>query len=181
MMNDRVNERPSPRSTDEPLPSKPAPLRPARERIEVGMVNPGAIEVWFVRVLQFVLIILVVLSFIGTFYGMRDQTAPLSLQIISDVIAHPEAAILALIVQGLLSITQYGSRIMSKSRNDRRWWILYLFALALSLMYNMEAYGETVRGMLPDELSAQGKTIASFLFVLAGDVVPEILAVRKRK
>lgn len=181
MMNDRVNERPSPRPADDPPPPKATPPRPARERIEVGMADPGAIEVWFVRVLQLVLIILVVLSFIGTFYGMRDQTAPLSLQIISDVLAHPEAAILALIVQGLLSITQYGSRIMSKSRGDRRWWILYLFALALSLMYNMEAYGETVRGMLPDELSTQGKSIAAFLFVLAGDVVPELLAVRKRR
>lgn len=168
-----------PRQREPEQPSRDNGKATPRPSVDVGMLNPAAIEHAFIRTLQFVLGLLVVLSVIGTFYGMRGQVAPLSMQIVTDILAMPERFAWAFIVQAFLSIIQYGSRLMS--RHNRRWWILYTLALSLSVMYNIEAYSPTLQGYLPDQLSQTTRQIVAFLFILGGDVVPELLAVRKRR
>lgn len=136
----------------------------------IGFLRPAHIERWFVGLLYLTMFALVLLSVIGTFYGWKGQQAPLTApgQILTDMTAGGPQLWYALIIQGALSLAQYGARQFAQS--DRRWWFLYLLALGVSVYYNVQAYwiplGELVAWY-----------VAAFLIV-AGDVLPEFLAVR---
>lgn len=161
----------------EPLPSRePArpPVKeerkPRRARPRIGFLKPGHIERGFVGLLYLTILALVLLSVVGTFYGWRGEQAPLTKpgQILTDISAGGAQLWWALFIQAALSLAQYGARQFAG--DDRRWWFLYLAALALSVYYNVQAYWVPL-----NELVAW--YLAAFLIV-AGDVLPEFLAVR---
>lgn len=154
----------------EPPTSKPAeaPRSQGRARPRIGFLLPGHIERAFIVLLYAALGALVLLSVIGTFYGWRGEAAPLKtpLQFIADV--QTGGIVPAVIVQVVLTIIQWGSRQLA--RHDRRWWLLYLAALIVSVYYNIQAYWIPL-----NELMAWYTAGA---LIIAGDVLPEFLAVR---
>jgi len=155
--------------TVKPMPDT-APAK-ASSRPRIGFLRPGHIEGAFIALLYLTLLALVVLSVIGTFYGWRGLNAPLAtpLRIWNDIFANSGTWWIACGVQVILTLIQYGSRQMA--RHDRRWWILYLVALAISVYYNVQAYWTPLTAMIPFYVAA--------LLILAGDVLPEFLAVRR--
>lgn len=149
----------------EALPSKRAAPR-------IGFLMPGHIERAFIVLVYLAMTALVVLSVFGTFYGQLGKEAPLSAvaRVFDDIAAYPLAFVVAFGTQAALSLTQYGARQLA--RHDRRWWLLYLAALAISVYYNVVAYWSP--------LDALG--VAWYFrtaIILAGDIVPEIAAVRR--
>lgn len=148
--------------------SKPLDSNAKRARPRIGFLRPSHIEGAFIVLLYTALLLLVVLSILGTFYGWRGQQAPLTrpLQIWTDI--QSMAFVQALILQAVLSITQWGARQLS--RHDRRWWMLYLAALVFSVYYNVQAYWIPLGELMPAYLAA--------VLIVAGDVLPEFIATR---
>lgn len=162
----------------EPLTSKPAAQTSAatdtptkRRAPRIGFLRPGHVERAFVVLLYLALAGLVLLSVVGTFYGWRGEAAPLTQprQIVADILAGGSRLWWAIAIQVVLTLAQYGGRQFARS--DRRWWILYLAALSLSVYYNVQAYWTPL-----NELMAWYTVIA---LIIAGDVLPEFLAVRR--
>lgn len=156
--------------------SNPTQQRPAMARrpAPIGFLSPRAVELAFVAMLYLVISLLMLLSVIGTFYGIQSKVAPpLSApwRMITDVIASPTMAGAALLVQVLLSLGQYGTRQMA--RYDRRWWFGYLAALGISVYYNFQAY------LTPITALGVPWLIASVIIV-AGDVLPEFMVIKHR-
>lgn len=137
----------------------------------VGFLRPAHIERAFVFLLYLVLLALVLLSVLGTFYGQLGRPAPITVpaQIWQDMSGASEALAVALGVQFVLTTVQYGARQFA--HRDRRWWILYLVALGISVYYNFQAYWTPVTAIVP--------WYAAILLIVAGDVLPEFLAVRR--
>lgn len=137
-----------------------------------GLVSGKKLEGALIFVMHALACILILLSILGTFYGMRGVNAPLEdpVQIVIDLWAAPSLLLAALIVQGLLSLVQWGGRQIAAY--DQRWWIGYLGALALSLWWNWQAFGEPMIGLGVPWLIAIG-------IVLAGDILPELALVRQ--
>jgi hypothetical protein len=147
------------------------PAAPTR-RPRIGFLRPAHVEAAFVVLVYTSILVLVALSIIGTFYGMRDMTAPLAtpLRIIRDIGAAPIAFGIALAVQIVLMITQYGAHLFT--RHNKRWWGLYLVALAASIWFNVQAYWTPLLAL------GVGWVVASVLLVV-GDILPEVAAVRR--
>jgi hypothetical protein len=145
--------------------------RPIERKARVGFLRPGHVEGAFIALLYLALLLLVALSVLGTFYGLRGEAAPIAtpLAIVDDLLTAPRVAGLALLIQFVLTTIQYGSRQLS--RRDRRWWVLYLVALGISVYYNSYAYWTPLTALVPWYL-------AGFLIV-AGDILPEFIAVRR--
>ena len=104
-------------------------IRPKSAPPRIGFLRPGHIERAFFGLLYTALVLLVLLSILGTFYGFRGQNAPLDrpLQILADI--QSGGILVALVIQTALSLTQWGARLLA--RHDRRWWFLYLAALLI--------------------------------------------------
>lgn len=151
------------------------------ERIEkktrrVGFLRPGHVEHAFIALLYLALLVLVLLSVVGTFYGRRGEDAPIGagvrtfvLQTWRDMTAAPDALAIAIAIQGVLTLVQYGSRSMAKY--NQNWWLLYLAALGWSVYYNYYAYWVPLSALVPWYLAG--------LLIVAGDVLPEFIAVRR--
>ena len=142
---------------------------PRRSRL--GFIRPGQVEGAFIALLYVALLALVLLSIIGTFYGRLGASAPIStpLTIWRDIVAAPAAIALAVGIQAILTATQYGARQFAK--RDRRWWLLYLAALGISVYYNWQAYWVPLATLAPWYLAG--------VLIIAGDVLPEFIAVRR--
>ena len=158
-----------------PVRTVPAPeKRPVRRSgPEIGFLNPEWIVTAF-RVLMYAgVALLALLSVVGTFYGRASQNAPLDApgRMLADILAAPGAFGIALGIQAVLTLTQYGSRQMA--RHNPRWWAIYLIALGVSLWYNVQAYYEPI-------LAMQVPWLLDYSIIAAGDVVPEFASVRKR-
>jgi len=140
-----------------------------RSRPRIGFLRPAHVERAFIALLYLSLIVLVLLSVLGTFYGWIGKSAPLMQpgQILIDMQASGMVWI-AIGVQLVLSLTQYGARQLS--RHDRRWWLLYLAALAISVYYNFQAYWTPLNALVA--------WYVAVVLIVAGDVLPEFLAVR---
>ncbi len=153
--------------TVKPMPDT-APARSMHPR--VGFLRPSHIERAFIALLYTALLLLIVLSVIGTFYGWQGKQAPLTtpIQIWRDITASTAILWIAIGVQLVLTLAQYGARQMA--RHDPRWWFLYLAALGISVYYNVQAYWMPLTEMIPFYVAA--------LLILAGDILPEFLAVR---
>lgn len=136
----------------------------------IGFLKPGGVERAFVALLYLTLFVLVVLSILGTFYGIGGNVAPLlsPRQMIADVAANLDRLWVSIAIQVFLSLGQYGARQMA--RHDPRWWILYLAALSISVYYNFQAY------WLPLNVIV-AMPVAGAIIVL-GDVLPEFIAIR---
>jgi len=150
--------------------SRPAdmPKRSAKPRI--GFLRPVHVERAFVIMLYAAIFALVILSVLGTFYGWRGVAAPILnvRQIWRDVTTDTSMFGLAIGIQIVLSLAQYGARVMA--RYDPRWWILYLVALAISVYYNIQAYWTPLSALMPSYVVMP--------FLIALDAVPEFMAVR---
>ncbi len=155
----------------EPLKDGQTASQSAVRRPRIGFLRPAHIETAFVALIYVALGLLVLLSVVGTFYGWRSLSAPLSTPwaIIADIRAAPVLFAVAAGIQGALSLSQYGARQFA--RHDRRWWIGYLVALAISVYYNILAYWTPLADM--------GLAwYVALALLLAGDIIPEIAAVR---
>lgn len=137
----------------------------------IGFLRPATVERAFIVLLYVALAVLVTLSILGTFYGRRGTPAPITapLQLWRDIAGAPVLLGIALAIQLMLTVIQYGAR--QKARDDRRWWILYLAALGVSVYYNWQAYWTPLTAFVPAYLAG--------LLIIAGDVLPEFLAVRR--
>ena len=149
-------------------PAKKSPAKHAGPRI--GFLNPRDIERAFRALLYVTVLVLVVLSVVGTYYGLAKQVAPLlsPLRIYADIRANTDRLWVAIAIQVFLTLTQYGSRTMA--RHDRRWWFLYVVSLSVSVYYNFQAYW-----MPLNEITLW--PIAGAV-IIAGDVLPEFIATR---
>lgn len=139
---------------------------------QIGFLRPAHIERAFVILVYGAVLALIVLSFIGTCYARLARDAPLlePWRVAEDVSAAPGPFAIGFAVQLALMLTQYGARQFA--HRDRRWWLLYLVALGISVYYNVEAYWSP--------LAALGLAwYVSGAIILAGDIVPEIAAVRR--
>lgn len=145
--------------------------QPTTRRPPIGMIPAHGIEVALIRVMRGAAILLIFLSIIGTFYGMRGMQAPLATpaQIVLDLWAAPLVLLAALFLQGLLSLVQWGARQFA--RTDRRWWFVYLGALFLSVYWNWSAYGAPM-------IALGVAWLLAFFIVLAGDILPELALVK---
>lgn len=156
----------------EPLKSetKSSETSTKRDRPRVGFLRPSHIERAFLALLYLALLLLILLSLAGTFYGWRGIVAPLTTpwRIVTDMAGASGDLGIAFVIQLVLSLTQYGARQMA--RHDRRWWFLYLAALAISVYYNFQAYWTPLTDLIPVYVAA--------VLIIAGDVLPEFLAVR---
>ena len=145
------------------------PTTTARRRI--GFLRPGHIEVAFLIALYVALGILVLLSFLGTFYGLLGRDVPLTRPLAAwhDVVRATGVFGLACGIQFGLTLAQYGARQFA--RRDPSWWLLYLASLGVSVYYNIQAYWTP--------LIAFGLSWWVVLaIIILGDVIPEIVAVR---
>lgn len=162
------------------MPNHPVTSRPmgagGRREPRIGFIRPGQVEGAFIILLYAALIVLVLLSVLGTFYWWQGEYAPIGApfltayaQIMWGVFGAPIAFVIAIAVQAVLTVIQYGARQLAKT--DRRWWILYLVALGVSVYYNYEAYWTPLTALIPVYLAG--------ILIVAGDVLPEFIAVRR--
>jgi hypothetical protein len=137
----------------------------------IGFLQPGHVERAFVVLLYSALAGLVLLSVVGTFYGWRGEAAPLATpwQIRNDLFAGGARLWWAIAIQVALTLAQYGARQFARA--DRRWWMLYLAALSISVYYNVQAYWTPLNQMMA--------WYTATVLIIAGDVLPEFLAVRR--
>lgn len=144
------------------------PLTKERNRPRIGFLRPIYVERAFIGVLYLALLALVLLSIIGTFYGWRGAVAPLKtpLRVIGDV--QSGGLFTAIAIQGILTLVQWGARQLA--RHDRRWWLLYLVALTISVYYNFQAYWTPLNELVVWYIAGA--------LIIAGDALPEFLAVR---
>jgi hypothetical protein len=140
----------------------------ARRQSGPGMIKGDDMERALIALLHVLAWTLIALSVLGTFYGVRGVNAPLHdpLRVIADIAAMPSMLVAALIVQGLLSVVQWGSRQRAMKPDKRHWWALYFVALAFSVYWNWQAYGDPLIVLGMPWLLAGG-------LVLGGDVLPE--------
>jgi hypothetical protein len=152
--------------TSRPLTPPAKPRQP-----KIGFLSPRGIERAFTWFLYLVMLALVLLSVVGTFYGLNGLPAPITApaQLVADVQAQPGRLGIAIAVQVVLTLVQYGARQMAKY--DPRWWLLYLVSLCVSGYYNFQAYWEPV--------TAFAAPLVAAMLIIGGDVLPEFLAVRR--
>lgn len=139
-----------------------------RSRTKTGIVSASFVKRMLLALVRVTAGVLIVLSVVGTFYGARGQDAAAPLQIVLDIWQAPLIAVLAVGIQGLLSVIQWGSR--AAADDDVRWWALYGGALALSAWWNWTAYGDPLIAVGVPWLLAAG-------IVIAGDIYPEFALV----
>lgn len=135
----------------------------------IGVIPPGGVEHAFIALLYTAVILLAWLSVVGTFYGMRGLHAPLHpFAQWAAIIGALDIFVQALALQVVLTLAQWGGRQLA--RNDRRWWFLYLAALGISVYYNMQAYYDPLTAILSPAIV--------LLLIVAGDILPEFVAVK---
>jgi hypothetical protein len=149
-----------------------ATLSPSQfsRRPNIGFVRVDQVERAFLALLYVTVVVLVALSILGTFYGAQAATAPIvrPLQVWSDITGAPLTLTWAVVGQVALTLAQYGARQFAQK--DRRFWLLYVAALSVSLYFNFQAYWEP--------LTAMFAWYVTIFLLLIGDIVPEFVAVR---
>lgn len=164
------NVRSAPLADGEPVRDFHAPRRSGRPQL--GLVRGATIERAFVAMLYLMAFLLGALSVLGTFFGMRGLASPPALGLVwQSITSAPEWVVYALVMQGALTIAQWGARQMAK--HDRRWWLLYIAVLSLSVYYNLVAFF----GIAVDALGLPWLLAA--ILIIAGDALPELVVVRR--
>jgi hypothetical protein len=135
------------------------------------MIRGSTMERALIIALRVAAWLLIALSVIGTFYGVRNQDAPITQPwlLFRDIPAAWNVALLALAGQVLLALLQWGSRRMA--RHDPRWWLGYVAGLAPSIWWNWQAYGDPLMSLGVPLLVALG-------IIIGGDMFPELTLVR---
>lgn len=150
--------------------SSPRARTGARKAPRIGFLRPLYVERAFLALLYLTLLVLVLLSVIGTYYGLASDNAPLlrPAQILVDIRTNTDRLWVAITIQAFLTLAQYGARQLA--RHDPRWWFLYLAALAVSVYYNFQAYWIPLNTLTLWPITA--------VAIIAGDVLPEFIAIR---
>jgi hypothetical protein len=144
---------------------------PALERgSRTGLIPRGRVVSALILTLRSVLIALMVLSLFGTFYALLGVEAPFPnvFAMLGDVMRDSGTFLMALGAQLLFSLVQWGSASLAKE--DRRWWFLYLLALAPSAWMNIQSYAQPtleVFGWNGDRL------LIVVALIIAFDIAPE--------
>lgn len=149
---------------------KRAAGKASQTKPRIGFVRASAIERAFIGLIYLGVLLLIVLSIVGTFYGANGENAPITdpVAIWAAFWAGGARSWVAIGVQVVLSLTQYGARQLA--RHDARWWLLYLAALGISVYFNIQAYYTPLLAyMLPGYV---------YLLILAFDVFPEFVSIR---
>jgi hypothetical protein len=138
-------------------------------KIEIGFIDPAITQAALILLLRTTGVVLILLSVVGSFYGLQGQAAAAPSAIIGDMVAAPFWLVLAIATQLALSIAQWGSRAMA--RDDRRWWLLFAASLAVSSILNWIGYS-------PHLLAWGWPLVPVAIAVIIGDALAEILVVR---
>ena len=160
---------PAEKAEDEPAKSARSGKSSATKP-RIGFLRASHIERAFIALIYATVGGLIAVSVIGTFYGRAGNAAPITDPgaIWATMRDSGNAIWWALVVQGVLSLTQYGARQMA--RHDGRWWLVYLASLGVSVYYNIQAYYTPLLiYMLP---------AYAYLLILAFDVIPEFVSLR---
>lgn len=163
----------STRPDDIKLPPMSASRPPARPRAsQIGFLSPQFLEAALTVLIYIGIALLVALSVLGTFYGVQGTEATLTppWQMVIDAAANLSALAAAVVLQLVLTVVQYGARV--KATRDRRWWLIYLVALGVSVYYNIQAYYGPLSALTIPPVFA-------LLTIAAGDILPEIAAVKR--
>lgn len=162
---DTAQRRPAEQHDGDPQPKQKKSRGPS-----TTMIRGSTMEGGLIIALRLAAWLLIVLSIIGTFYGGRGQDAPITApwRLVTDVAAAWGALLLAAAGQGLLTLLQWGSR--KAARHDPRWWLGYLAALAPSVWWNWQAYGDPLIALGVPLLVAAG-------LIVGGDMFPELTLV----
>ena len=135
-----------------------------------GMVPRASIVTALILTLRSVLIGLMLLSLMGTFYAMLGVAAPFPQVwlMVPEVLQDFGTFGIAFGMQLLLSLVQWGSATLGKE--DRRWWWLYALALAPSAWMNIESYAAPLLAVFgwSDE-----RWFVVALLIVAFDIAPE--------
>lgn len=164
-------------SSPQPPRSAPTGAAPSNARSaapELGILAPRHIERAFIGLLYAAIATLMLASVLGTFYGIQSRSAsfhPLW-QPLLDLLAAPLTFGLALVIQAMLSVAQWGARQMT--HYNRWWWLGYLAVLAPSVYYNVVAF-------YAPATAAGAPPLLVIILLLGGDVIPEFLLIRHRR
>lgn len=123
---------------------------PPRKKRRIGFIKGGGTETAFVWLLRGAGVALILVSVVGTFYGLQGAEAEAPPRIIPAMLAGWPWLLGAVAVQLFLSIGQWGSRQRAQGHRhegrraggDPRFWVVYLALLALSAALNWIAYGQ---------------------------------------
>lgn len=135
---------------------------------KIGVVSGEHAEVGFIWLLRISGVGLVLVSIVGSFYGLRGKAVSPPLAIVGDLVRFPWALVSALAVQAVLSLAQWGARHRAKS--DTRWWGAFAVALLISAGLNWVAYGTLM-------LAWGWPVLLAGIAVIAGDAIAELLLV----
>ena len=151
-----------------------APAQPTRGS-RTGLVPRAKVVTALILLLRGVLIGLMGLSLFGTFYGLLGIEAPFPniFLMTRDLLFDSATFLTALGAQLLFSLVQWGSASLAKE--DRRWWFLYLMALAPSAWMNIQSYEQPTLDLLG--WSSDRFVIVAAL-IIAADIAPEKLLQR---
>lgn len=158
-------------------PEAAGPDQPRRRRrgpTYRGMIPASAPGHILLILIPLVAVALIVLSVLGTFYGIQGDPAPLARPglLLRDLWTGWPLLLAALGVQFGLGMAQWGGR--SLAEDDPRWWVLYALSLATSAWLNWVAYGPPLMDMgMPWLLAAA--------MVVVGDILPEVALVQPRE
>lgn len=143
-----------------------------RRRPRIGVVKGAHVEGAFLALIYGAVALLVVLSLFGTFYGLAGRDAPLAepWRMALDAYGAPRVLLTALLIQGVLTVAQWGARQMA--RHNRYWWLAWLAALAPSVYYNVGAYHTPA-------VALGAPWLVAFVLIVAGDIVPELVSVQQ--
>lgn len=142
-------QRPAPQAKPAATQPKPQSNPTAPQGVpQLGVFNPADMIRYFIWMTRGGAVLAVVLSALGTFYGLQSKPAPLAdtLAVGGDLLAAPNIVALAVVVQAALAVGQWGAWAVSaqwRREGDSRWrWALvaYGIALVVSVAYNMAAY-----------------------------------------
>jgi|GEM_PF-2981082 len=161
-------------------PAAPGPQRRARR---IGWLSGAAAEGAFVLLLRLAGVALVLISVVGSFYGLQGKPAAGPLAVLPQVVAGWPWLLAALAAQAVLSVGQWGSRHRAQGERyttdtgkrkrrggDPRFWLVYLLLLAGSAALNWIAYGgHLVTWGVPWALAV--------LAVVGGDALAELVIV----
>lgn len=142
-------------------------IPPATER-RIGMLEGDRAEVGLIWMLRVSGVGLVLVSIVGSFYGLRGLACSPPWVIPVELWARPGWVGAALGVQAVLSLAQWGAR--HRAARDARWWGLFAAALLVSAGLNWVAFA-------PHLLAWGWPWVPVALAVIGGDALAEILVI----
>ena len=135
---------------------------------QIGFLSGPAVEAGFVWLLRLAGVLLIVVSIVGSFYGLQGKAASAPARLLADLGAAWPMLLGALAAQLFLSVGQWGAR--QRARRDRRFWFVYLGLLAVSAGLNWIAFG-------PHLVDWGVPWLMAALAVIGGDAAAELVIV----